>query len=140
MLIINTTINNTKTGDHMFAHFDGFSKSVETLFGRNKEKPENVKLFEGLFAGIKKNTVLLPLINGIAAEDPKLITLLNAIQLGNVDDEIYKDRHCDIYLLRLIKDNKIDFYHGMTVYTYLTCLSQFTSRRSLLTKDKKREK
>lgn len=91
--------------------------------------------YESLFKYIKKNTTLPPLIDAISLDDPKLATLHKAIQQGDFNHALFADAECDVYLLALMKHKKLSFNQGMTVYSYLTALMQFTAHQPVKLQD-----
>jgi hypothetical protein len=62
---------------------------------------------------------------------PAVQHLCAAIKTGNAEAEIFSDPRCHLYLLYLVKNNHIEFWQGMTVYTYLMALMQFTRKQPL---------
>jgi hypothetical protein len=92
-------------------------------------------LYEGLFEFIKKNNTIPEFIANIKPEDPKIKTLLDAIHNADPEAKIFSDPDCYFYLLYLIKSEQIPFYQGMTVYSYLMALMQFTDKQPLRSED-----
>lgn len=93
-------------------------------------------LFNNLFRFIRKNKEIPKLLSKITPDDKNAHELLTAIQHGDFDAKIFNDSLCYIYLLYLMKEGKINFWHGITVYVYLIALMQFTQKQPLKKEDK----
>lgn len=81
--------------------------------------PTEDELFAQTFQFIKKNKKIPEFIERTKEDDPKVKQLLNAIQKGNAEDPIFKNKECYLYLLYLMKNKLIPYWHGITVYVYL---------------------
>ncbi|MDP1603418.1 MAG: hypothetical protein Q8M03_09155 [Legionella sp.] len=95
------------------------------------KKPEEIRQFAELFQYIQKNKDIPNFLNNISVEDKKCEQLLNAISRGNLLDDIFSDPNCYLYLLYLLKNQQIPYWHGITVYVYLIVLMQFTNKQEL---------
>lgn len=96
--------------------------------------PRNASQYLQLFECIRLNKIIHQKIDEVAT-DPKKSRNANdlkkVIEEGDANAEIFKDPDCDIYILHLIKEGLIDFDVGMTVYTYLMFLMQFTEKQAM---------
>ncbi len=97
----------------------------------------NRELFAGLFKYVKNNQNLpngilstIGFISGVYEE-----RLLDAIRLGEHEHPIFSDPLCDLCLLRLIQNGRVEFYQGITVYIYLMALAQFSPKQELREED-----
>lgn len=104
--------------------------NLSAIINIQKEKLMQSR-YDALFEFIKKNTKIPQFFNEIQKEDKKVAQLLTAIQSGKADADIFSDKNCYLYLLYLIKNEKIPFLQGMTVYAYLMALMQFTDKQPL---------
>src|ERR1700730_18342916 len=91
--------------------------------------------FDNLFLYIDRNKIIKALLDKITPENLQVEQLLVAINTGDAHANIWNDPECHIYLLYLIKQKKIPFAQGMTVYTYLMALMQFTDKQPLKATD-----
>jgi len=98
-------------------------------------------LREGLTENIRLNKQLPAFFNDIhenpTVHNVKLNALQTAIVRGDYQAPIFSDEQCAPYLLFLMIEGKIPFWHGMTAYTYLTALAQFTTQQALKPEDEK---
>lgn len=91
--------------------------------------------YNNLFRFIKKNTTLRKAIAKISESSndlEKANQLLVAIQKGDFTSSVFDDDRVDVFLLYLIKEQKIDpnnmalnFASGMTVYLHILALRQY---------------
>ena len=112
--------------------------STTDIFKVIVEPINNHGLFQQLFTHIKKNTAIPDFLASIETDQQKkqkTNELYLAIKAGDHAASIFDDPDCYLYLLYLIKDNQIPFWHGMTVYFYLMTLMQFTPRQKLKAED-----
>lgn len=97
------------------------------------------ELISGLFEFIKLNAKIPNFFKMIDSSPndhaDKITSLKKAILLGDDKNNIFSDNHCSHYLLYLIHNNEIPFWQGVTVYTYLLALMEFTDRQSLKSED-----
>lgn len=101
----------------------------------NRNELTDEELYQGLFQFIKKNKAIPEFLAQIHPDKPQLTALTRAIEAGDCYADIFTDEHTQLYLLYLIKENKIPFWQGMTVYIYLIALMQFTDKLSLKKED-----
>ncbi len=78
--------------------------------------------YNSLFMLIQKNTTLNKAVDAIDPNDATMKKLLDEIKQGVFLPDSFSDKNCDIYLLRLFKDNKISYPIFFTAYTYLMAL------------------
>ena len=64
-------------------------------------------------------------VNKIDPDSDKLTLLLKSISDADFEHEIYDDVDCDVYLLRLYKDNKISGSVFISIYNYLMALMEY---------------
>lgn len=89
-----------------------------------------------LYTYISKNKYIPDFLTNKIKRDNKNVTaLLNAITQGDASADIFSHRKCYLYLLYLIKEKKISFQTGMTVYVYLLALMQFSNKQQLAASD-----
>jgi hypothetical protein len=71
----------------------------------------------------------------LPTHSPEIQTLFSAIKTGNHQANSFSHPACSTHLLALIKQEKLSLAEGMTVYTYLMALMQFTSKQLLKKED-----
>lgn len=81
--------------------------------------------YKTLFQYIGKNKVLPDKINAIPDDSPQLMQLRKAIEKPDFSAPIFSDIDCDIYLLKLLKDNQITASTFLCVYNYLMVCMQY---------------
>jgi len=119
---------------HVALNTSSIYDKLSTTQTDNTSPLDDKLLFDQLFSYIKKNTFIPNFLSSIAQDEDKLskvAELYAAIKIGNAEAEVFKDPHCYLYLLYLIQEEKISFWQGMTVYTYIMALMQFTNQQSL---------
>ncbi|EHL32233.1 hypothetical protein [Legionella drancourtii] len=89
--------------------------------------------YDSLFHFIQKNKAIHKAIAKVDREQVK--QLAEAIKEGHYQAEIFNDTNCYLYLLFLLKEKTISFEQGMTVYSYLLALAQFTEQQPLRPED-----
>jgi hypothetical protein len=89
---------------------------------------------------IKKNTAIPNFIAKVAHDDINQIQLQQAIINGNDTANIFMHPDCSLYLIYLLKNEKIPFWSGITTYVYLMSLMQFTPLQPLLYEHEKLKK
>src|SRR6185437_14478117 len=87
--------------------------------------------FKNLFRYIAANKVLPAKLEEIKTDNRKVNELLFAISTGDSDSSVFSEHDCHVYLLYLMQQKKISFSAGMTVYSYLMALMQFTEQQPL---------
>ena len=105
------------------------------------EDPTNVdkKHFLRLFTYIKNNKIIPEFLKSISTDDLKkeqANQLQLAIARGDNHADIFSDPNCSLYLLYLMQEQRVSFWHGITVYVYLLGLMQFTDKQPLKEEDK----
>lgn len=101
--------------------FDAVRSLMSSIFNKGQHEKQQL-LFKQLFDLIQKNTAIPKFLASIPGDREKIKKtqiLLKAIQAGDSGAEIFREENCYMYLLYLMQHNKIDFWHGLTVYFYL---------------------
>lgn len=96
--------------------------------------------FNSLLSHMGDDKKLLIELASISEDDINVQRLLAAIKEGDADASVFNEPHCDLYLLHLLQQKKIDFWPAITVYVYLMALAQFTHRQSLKLEDENNPK
>ena len=78
--------------------------------------------FNSLFMLIEKNRTLKEAVDAINPQDEAMSKLLAEIKQGRFSLDSFSHKNCDIFLLRLFKDNNISYPVFLTTYTYLMAL------------------
>ncbi len=86
--------------------------------------------FTNLFTQLTNNK-LQNCLSQTSTSHPGCKELLEAINFGNHEHDIFADPVCSLYLLALIRDRKIAFNTGISVYQYLIGLMNFTNLQPL---------
>ena len=92
-------------------------------------------LIKGLRQYIRKNTIIPAFYAEISQDQDKhadhLSALKTAINSADFNAAIFDHPDCSNYLLYLIEHKQLPFWVGMSAYTYLMTLAQFTNRQPL---------
>ncbi len=88
---------------------------------------QQASLYAGLFSHTAKSNTQFD----FDLRTPAVQSLRAAISSGAHDAPVFSDPRCHLYVLYLIKNNHLDFWQGMTVYTYLIALMQYTKKQAL---------
>lgn len=97
------------------------------------------QLITGLFEYIKLNKNIpdffTTIKNNFDKYKDRLLALKKAIDEGDFSSSIFDDDNAALYLLYLINEKAIPYLQGMTIYTYLIGLAQFTTKQILRPED-----
>ena len=92
-------------------------------------------LIDGLRQYIRKNTIIPNFYAELIRHQDKyadhLSELKTAINSADFNAAIFDHPDCSNYLLYLIEHKQLPFWVGMSAYTYLMTLAQFTNRQTL---------
>ncbi len=94
----------------------------------DSEKPSIVP---EIYQFISRNPFLPKLPSRIRPNHPEAQKLLEAIQTGDANADIFSHPNCYIYLLHLLETEQISRQEGMTVYGYLLALTQYTEKQPI---------
>lgn len=100
-------------------------------------KSKNQLLFDNLFQfiEIENNPLAQSFISAIKSPDKNAAgtkQLLDAVEANNPHAEIFHHADCDLYILHAMYKEKLSPAHGITVYSYLTALKQFSGKNQSL--------
>ena len=130
------------TGVYRSAAARAISSAVmqDNVFAGRQDLQED-QLIAGLRQFIPKNTKIPAFTAEIAANpaehEEALSALQAAIAAGDFHAQVFEHEHCMRYLLYLIENKMVPFWQGMTAYTYVIALAQFTTKQQLKTSDQK---
>jgi hypothetical protein len=114
---------------------DMIEKTESQAYSSIKSLLENKFYIQSLFRFIKKNKFIPEFLASVNPDDQHLKDLLLAIETGDSDSNIFCHPDCHLYLLYFIKEEKIPFWQGITVYTYLSALMALSDKQALRKED-----
>lgn len=90
--------------------------------------------YESIMQFIKQNKEIpqqMNLIRNSEAAQKHMDTLFNAIMTGDLKNEIFSDKQCQIYSLYLLKEKRISYDDFLTINLYLIILMVYTEQQNL---------